>query len=157
FGSSCTSTSTGSTSTCLPWGTHGWAAFILPYIEGDNVYRIINFNNPAYTPHFQEYGADPRTPASGLFNARAAAPWSGTNGFGDLVNRDAAVNMPKVFVCPTATRGKNGFVYSQKDYGINGGTQAGGCCTERNTSKANDGIASLGSKVRMTDVVDGTS
>src|SRR5262249_55546844 len=31
----------------LPWGTHGWAAFILPYVEGDAVARQINFNYPA--------------------------------------------------------------------------------------------------------------
>src|SRR5215471_10505933 len=31
----------------LPYGTFGWAAFILPYVEGDNVYRAINFSVPA--------------------------------------------------------------------------------------------------------------
>jgi prepilin-type N-terminal cleavage/methylation domain-containing protein len=141
----------------LPWGTHGWPAHILPFIEGDNVYKLINFNYPAYTPHFQEYGADPRTPHTGLFNAGMAAPGAGAEGFGDLVNKVAATSMPKVFVCPSSRRGKNGFPNTQKDYGINGGTQNGGCCTERRTDRANDGIASLGSKVRMTDVVDGTS
>jgi prepilin-type processing-associated H-X9-DG protein len=69
----------------------------------------------------------------------------------------AATSMPRVFVCPSARRAKPGNQNSQKDYGINGGTQNGGCCTERNTSRANDGIASLGSKVRIADVTDGTS
>jgi len=141
----------------LPWGTHGWAAYILPYIEGDNVYRTINFNFPAYTPTFQEYGGDPRTPASGLYNSGVAATGAGTNGFGDLVNKTAATNMPKVFVCPSSRRGKNANDSAQKDYGINGGTQAGGCCTERRNDRANDGIAFLGSKVKLTDVTDGTS
>ena len=141
----------------LPWGTHGWAAYILPYVEGDNVQKIINFNYPAYTAHFQEYGADPRTPHSGLYDSGVAVAGAGANGFGDLVNRTAANNMPKVFVCPSARRGKGGLENAQKDYGINGGTQNGGCCSERRTDRANNGMASLGSKVRMTDVSDGTS
>src|SRR5215470_18012171 len=64
----------------LPWGTHGWAAYILPYIEAGNVQNIINFNYPAYTAYFQEYGHDPRTPASGLYNQGVAAPNAGTDG-----------------------------------------------------------------------------
>jgi prepilin-type N-terminal cleavage/methylation domain-containing protein len=141
----------------LPWGTHGWPAFILPYIEGDNLQRIINFNYPAYTPHFQEYGQDPRSPAEGLFNMGAPAPGAGAEGFGDLVNKQAATSMPKLFVCPSAARGKNGYPTLQKDYGINGGTQNGGCCTERRTDRANNGIASLGSQVTIAEVQDGTS
>src|SRR5262245_2854583 len=132
----------------LPWGTHGWAAFLLPYVEGDNVYKVINFNYPAYTPHFQEYGADPRPPLAGLYNSGAVAPNAGANGYGDLVNQLAATSMPRLFVCPSARRGKNGLINTQKDYGVNGGTQNGGCCTERRTDRANDGMASLGSKVR---------
>jgi prepilin-type N-terminal cleavage/methylation domain-containing protein len=90
----------------LPWGTFSWAAYILPYVEGDNVYKIINFNYPAYTPYFEEYGRNPRTPLKGLYNAGVVAPNAGTNGFGDLVNAQAAVTMPKVFVCPAARRGR---------------------------------------------------
>src|SRR5262245_28045920 len=107
----------------LPWGTHGWAAFILPYIKADNVYRLINFHYPPYPPHFQEYGADPRTPLSGLSSSGAAAPNAGPGGYGDLVNQQAATSMPRLFICPSARRGKNGLVNTQKDYGINGGTQ----------------------------------
>src|SRR5262249_12005376 len=140
----------------LPWGTHGWPAFILPYVEGQNVANLVNLNFPAYTPNFQEYGADPRTPASGLYNNGTAAAGAGTNGFGDLANKAAAINMPKVFICPSALRGKNGFEYAQKDYGINGGTQNGGCCTERRKDRANDGRAPLGSKDRLSEVNDGT-
>lgn len=141
----------------LPWGTHGWPAYILPFIEGDNLYKIVDFRYPAYTPDFQEYGRDPRTPEAGLYNQGVPAPGAGTNGFGDLVNKPAATNMPKVFVCPSAKRGRPGNEKWQKDYGINGGTQNGGCCTERNITRANNGIASLGSRVRIADVSDGTS
>ena len=51
--------------------------------------------------------------------------------------------MPAVFVCPAAKRATSGNETSQKDYGINGGTQAGGCCNERNTT-TRDGMAWLG-------------
>src|SRR5262249_16201460 len=91
--------------TGLPRGTFSCAAYILPYAEGQNVYTQINFNSPAYTPFFEEYGATPRA-NSALTNAGVAAPGVGTNGFGDLVNATAAVSMPKVFVCPAARRGR---------------------------------------------------
>src|SRR5262245_6637424 len=76
----------------LPWGTHGWPAFLLPYVEADNVYRLINFNYPAYTPDFEEYQADPRTPASvtnrGVPAGTPGSPPTGL-GYGDLVNQQA--------------------------------------------------------------------
>jgi prepilin-type N-terminal cleavage/methylation domain-containing protein/prepilin-type processing-associated H-X9-DG protein len=146
----------------LPWGTFGWPAYLLPYVEGDNVYRLINFNYPAYTPDFQEYSTststgDPRTPLAGLYNAGVPVAGAGPNGYGDLVNKPAAINMPKVFVCPAARRGRSGNERWQKDYGINGGIQATGCCAERNTMKSNEGMGWLGSKVKIADVTDGTS
>jgi prepilin-type N-terminal cleavage/methylation domain-containing protein/prepilin-type processing-associated H-X9-DG protein len=146
----------------LPWGTFGWAAYILPYVEGDNVYKLINFNYPAYTPDFEEYNADPRA-RSTVTNLGVPVPGNpfgsldqGKQGYGDLVNKAAALSMPKVFVCPAARRANSGNENSQKDYGINGGTQSGGCCNERNTT-SRDGMGWLGSQVRMTDVPDGTS
>src|SRR5207244_6613844 len=41
----------------LPYGTFSWAAYILPYVEGRNVYNAINFTVPAYTPYFEEYNS----------------------------------------------------------------------------------------------------
>jgi prepilin-type N-terminal cleavage/methylation domain-containing protein len=143
----------------LPWGTFSWAAMILPYVEGQTVYNQINFNYPAYTPDFEEYNGDPRAKSS-VTNAGANAGTPGSPpaglGYGDLVNKTAATSMPSVFVCPAARRANGGNETSQKDYGINGGTQSGGCCNERNIT-ARDGMAWLGSAVKMTDVPDGTS
>jgi prepilin-type N-terminal cleavage/methylation domain-containing protein len=156
FGSACTISSTGGTSSCLPWGTFGWAAYLLPYVEGDNVYKAINFNYPAYTPFFEEYGTNPRTPAL-LTNSGMTVGGAGTNGYGDLINQQPAVSMPKVFICPAARRGMDGNEKYMKDYGINGGIQSNGCCAERNVGKSAEGMGWLGSKVRMTDVQDGTS
>ena len=42
---------------CCPWGAFGWSARILPYIEGDNVFRSINFNVPAYSDTIPEFKA----------------------------------------------------------------------------------------------------
>src|SRR5262249_9450787 len=39
----------------LPYGTFGWPAYILPFVEGDNVFKAMNFNVPAFTPFFEEY------------------------------------------------------------------------------------------------------
>jgi hypothetical protein len=139
----------------LPWGTHSWAAVILPYVEGDNVYRQINFNFPAYTPYFEEYGHDPRQPNRLTLNGGPAP--AGSTGSGDLANLVPATSMPKVFTCPAARRARSGNETSQKDYGINGGIQSMGCCAERSTSHSAEGMAWLGSSVRMTDVTDGTS
>jgi len=143
----------------LPWGSHGWAAFILPYVEGEAVFRLINFNYPAYTPDFQEYNGDPRS-SSAIYNfGNPAGPFGSPPeglGYGDLANKQAAMSMPKVFVCPAAQRATPGNESYMKDYGINGGTQTGGCCNERNTV-VRDGMCWLGSKVLMTDVPDGTS
>src|SRR2546423_2411815 len=58
----------------LPWGTHGWAAYILPFVEGDNVYKQINFNFPAYTPDFEEYEADPRSNSKVTNQGAATGP-----------------------------------------------------------------------------------
>jgi prepilin-type N-terminal cleavage/methylation domain-containing protein/prepilin-type processing-associated H-X9-DG protein len=143
----------------LPWGTFSWSAFILPYVEADNVYKLINFNYPAYTPDFEEYNADPRSSSKvtnlGVATGPFGSPPAGL-GYGDLVNKPAAMSMPKVFVCPSARRANGGNESYMKDYGINGGTQSGGCCNERNTT-SRDGMGWLGSKVKLTDVTDGTS
>src|SRR5205823_6390327 len=96
----------------LPWGTFSWAAYILPYLEGDNVYRQINFSYPAYTPDFEEYNADPRASSKvtnqGVVTSPFGSPDQGKLGYGDLVNKTAAMSMPNVFVCPAAQRATPG-------------------------------------------------
>jgi prepilin-type N-terminal cleavage/methylation domain-containing protein/prepilin-type processing-associated H-X9-DG protein len=150
----------------LPWGTFGWAAYILPYVEGNNVYNQINFNYPAYTPFFEEYSSGPNQTngrANGLTQNGTPVAGAGANGFGDLANAVAATSIPKVFICPSSLRGTtNGpsqytNQQSQKDYGINGGIQSGGCCAERSQTKSAEGMAWLGSRVKIIDVKDGSS
>ncbi len=123
----------------LPYGTFSWAAYILPYVEGNNVYKAINFNVPAYTPFFEEYNSATLRPQP----------------YGDPRNALAATSMPPVFVCPAARRARP--ENEQKDYGINGGIQSHGCCAERSMTNSTEGMAWLRSRVRMSDVLDGTS
>jgi type II secretory pathway pseudopilin PulG len=120
----------------VPWGHFGWPAAILPYVEQENLYRKINFDVPAYAESIPEQGWGPpeRGPA------------------GNEANREAANNMPKVFVCPSAHRVKPPSQF--KDYGINHGT--GACCPER-TQEHMDGVAFVNSRVRLADIKDGTS
>jgi prepilin-type N-terminal cleavage/methylation domain-containing protein len=142
----------------LPWGTFSWSAYILPYIEGSTVYNLINFNYPAYTPDFEEYGSQNRT-SSAVYNSGVATGPTGSApnlGYGDIVNKQAALSMPAVFRCP-AVPTTIFLSDNQKDYGINGGTQVGGCCAERNTTRSTDGIAWVGSSVKLVQVTDGTS
>jgi prepilin-type N-terminal cleavage/methylation domain-containing protein len=124
----------------LPYGTFSWAAYILPFVEGDNVYKAITFNVPAYTPYFEEYGSQ---------TGGRAQP------YGNPANALAATSMPKVFVCPAARRARP--MNEQKDYGMNAGIQSGGCCAERSMTKSAEGMGWLESQVRMDNVTDGTS
>jgi prepilin-type N-terminal cleavage/methylation domain-containing protein len=124
----------------LPYGTFSWAAYILPFVEGQNVYNQIHFDRPAFTPWFEEYGSD-----------TGGRPQP----YGDPINALAATSMPPVFVCPAARRARP--ENEQKDYGINGGIQSHGCCAERSITGSIEGMAWLGSGVKMTSVTDGTS
>jgi prepilin-type N-terminal cleavage/methylation domain-containing protein len=126
----------------LPWGHFSWAALILPYVEQDNLFKQINFTVPAYvTALYEDLGG------GGAPVNRGPA--------GNAANSFAATNMPKLFVCPSARRGSIDPVGNQqKDYAINGGTNI--CCPER-TAAGMNGIAWVNSKVRITDITDGTS
>jgi prepilin-type N-terminal cleavage/methylation domain-containing protein len=117
----------------LPWGHHGWPAYILPFMEQDALYELIDLSQPAYAPTIPENSTD-RGPA------------------GNTINRTASESQPSTFVCPSAHRVQP--VNTFKDYGINGGT--GACCPER--TKINmDGVAYVDSKVKLNDILDGTN
>ena len=91
-----------------PWGTFGWAAYLLPFVEGGNTYAIINFGYPAYTPVFEEYGSNPTTSRGNTLTNKGVVMTgqAGKNGygFGDLTNQQASISMPSVFTCPAALR-----------------------------------------------------
>jgi prepilin-type N-terminal cleavage/methylation domain-containing protein len=126
-------TSVGAT---LPFGYFSWSAQILPYVEQNDLYNALDFSKPAYVESLIENGSQ-RGPA------------------GNAVNKPVAMNTPAVFVCPVAHQ--VGLPNTQKDYGINGG-QNNTCCPERHVSASqNNGIAWCNSKLKMKEIIDGTS
>jgi prepilin-type N-terminal cleavage/methylation domain-containing protein/prepilin-type processing-associated H-X9-DG protein len=136
-----------------PWGVYSWAALILPFIEGENIHRIIDFNQPAWADFVEETNppssrVPPGTHNRGPANAAASA---GT--------RQAANAMPKIFVCPSAVRTKPDNQF--KDYAITYGHEIQAeCCPERRLDNPNApwrGMGWLNSEVRMAAVTDGTS
>jgi prepilin-type N-terminal cleavage/methylation domain-containing protein/prepilin-type processing-associated H-X9-DG protein len=158
-------------STCCPWGIFSWAGPILPFVEGDNVYKSLNLTVPAYAQTIPE---DPRlspwTPSSGDRGPGNAKVPNVPTLFGSLANSVnpnilAATNMPKVFVCPSAPRGGiGGDANLQKDYAIiyDGGRTGfnENCCPERTQNPGSGpytGIGWVNSKVTLGSISDGTS
>src|SRR5262249_20863199 len=151
-------------SSCCPWGIFSWSALILPYIEGDNVYRLIDLTVPAYAPHVPEDPMlSPWAPASGDRGPGNPTIPAGLPGAGQPnPNIAAATNMPKLFLCPSARRGTWGDTNTMKDYAVvydSGHLNNENCCPERTTvgNWPYSGMGWLNSKVRIADVTDGTS
>ena len=117
----------------LPYGHFGWPVPLLPFVEQQSLYDVIDLSVPAYAESIPENGTD-RGPG------------------GDPKNKFAANNMPSLFVCPSAHRVKPETQF--KDYGINSGT--GACCPER-TQDGMDGIAFVKSHLDLKKISDGTS
>ena len=143
-------------STCCPWGAHSWAVMILPYMEGDNLYKSLNLDFPAYSQSVPE--------------DHLLSPWVGMND--DRGPGQATVNgnpnpnipgsslMPANFVCPSAKRVKP--PGEQKDYAISYDEffPNENCCPERRpigSRQPYSGMGWINSRIRMADVTDGTS
>ncbi|MEW4567397.1 DUF1559 domain-containing protein [Tautonia sp. JC769] len=132
-------------SNCCPWGSYSWAAAILPYVEGTNVYNAINIALPAFAFTVPEVSG-----WAGPSNERGPA--------GSPANSTAAGAMPNAFVCPSVDRVQPESQF--KDYAINGGT--GLCCPERTRTQAQrqsvgDGMGAMNMYVKMSEIRDGTS
>lgn len=143
-------------SSCCPWGAFSWAARILPHIEGDNLFKSMNFDVPAYALNVPEdtgsFGGGPNVDRG---------PGQPTVAGGPNPNKGAATSMPKTFVCPSAVRGRLGPVNTNKDYAMiydsNRANFAETCCPERTNAPAYNGMGWINSKVANADVLDGTS
>ena len=117
-----------------PWGSYSWAVRILPYTEGDNLYRTFDLTKQAYAESIWENGAQ-RGPA------------------GDAFNKVPSGSAPKVFFCPSSKIVGSPGQY--KDYAINASSGSDPCCAERMGPQ--NGMGWTNSVVKMTDVKDGTS
>jgi len=140
---------------CCPFGSFSWAAEMLNFIEGNNVYNSINFLLPAYAASIPE----------------TAGPWGGASGnrgpAGDPANSTVSIMAPSVFSCPSIpdipqsigiSPGPRG---AWKYYGLNVGTGFIGCCPERlqgdGTPNPSDGMGAVNLSINLRDVTDGTS
>ncbi len=132
---------------CCPWGSFGWPALMLNFIEGNNIYNSINFTLPAYAFNI------PEGPNGG---------WGGANNQrgpdGNLANSTVARVAPNTFTCPSVPSIANAPNGEFKDYGVNTGTGLMGCCPERlGGGTPGDGMAAVNYSANMRDVTDGTS
>jgi prepilin-type processing-associated H-X9-DG protein len=143
-------------STCCPWGAFSWSAMILPYVEAENVHKLINFSVPAYAESIPEDRAlSSWAPASGERGPAVALVSGGPN-----PNILASQSQPSVFVCPAVppVRLLNQF----KDYALAYDADPGGenCCPERRPIGSRGvykGMGWLNSQIRISHVTDGTS
>ena len=113
-------------------GQFGWPAYILPQLEDQATYDLIDFTKRSYT-------------SSGGWES-----WHNGNAAGDSANKAAADSMPSVFSCPTAPK----LTANHKDYSA--ATQpVTQCCPERDL--AGGGVFHKNSEIKFKDVTDGTS
>ena len=128
----------------VPYGSHGWDAIILPFMEQQALYKSIDFTVPAYTANLFEAGNN-----GGVY----AAP-TNRGPAGNVKNKPACEAAPASFMCPSVNQVLQ--LGTQKDYGINYGT--GNCCPERfNDKRVHKGISWLDSQIRLKDIKDGAS
>jgi prepilin-type N-terminal cleavage/methylation domain-containing protein/prepilin-type processing-associated H-X9-DG protein len=145
--------------TCCPWGAFSWAAIILPYVEADNVFKLIDFSKPAYSDHIAEYNVG-ETPQAGWAKANNQRGPASTGAAAGTIQ--ASRGMPSVFVCPSVNpirKGETKF----KDYAVMYDNRPGAerCCPERRPMDSSNvqfqGMGWINSNIRSTDVRDGTS
>jgi prepilin-type N-terminal cleavage/methylation domain-containing protein/prepilin-type processing-associated H-X9-DG protein len=137
----------GGPGTCCPWGHISWSAFLLPYVEAGDLFKSMDFTKQAFSPDVAENEGGQQTTTT---NRGPAVGTAASN-----PNSKAGLNMPTLFMCPSAQIPVLFPNTKYKDYGINGGTNTT-CCPER-TQSGQDGIGFLNSRVRITDIVDGSS
>ncbi len=130
-------------------GMWGWAAFVLPHVEGANVANQFDMNYRPYVAEradiwFDDYG--PET---------AHGP----------MNKVPSESMPAIFTCPSTPKITRSGKY--KDYAMNAGqgqstanyiisgANLSQCCPER--ANVANGIGYKNSTVRISDILDGTS
>lgn len=143
-------------SNCCPWGAFSWSAIILPFIEGGNVYKLIDFKVPAYCDSVPEDSKLSGWVSSSNERGPAVATVAGKPNPNILASR----SMPPVFVCPSAPRVKPESQF--KDYALAYDHNPAGenCCPERRQRGSRGvftGMGWINSSLRMGDVRDGTS
>jgi prepilin-type N-terminal cleavage/methylation domain-containing protein/prepilin-type processing-associated H-X9-DG protein len=148
---------------CCPWGAHSWAALILPQMEGDNQFRSMDLNAPAYSANVPENnsGDSPGGWGPAGRDRGPGQPVWPTGSSTPNPNIIAANGMPKSFSCPS-NPGVQFTAMKNKDYSVmyDNNPNNENCCPERrrdNPSNPWRGMGWLLSEITMTGVSDGTS
>jgi prepilin-type N-terminal cleavage/methylation domain-containing protein len=128
------------------WAMLGWAVFILPFVEAQQVFEQVKFNAGSFTPlkTFDYFGT------GGI----------GGPNYGNSANNVAASLAPSCFVCPSGQKAFATGTY--KDYSVNGGGYANNAYPsnpERNVKSSGNltGIFHKGSDYNFSAITDGTS
>jgi prepilin-type N-terminal cleavage/methylation domain-containing protein/prepilin-type processing-associated H-X9-DG protein len=126
----------------------GWGAYILPYIEQDNVYRQINFSQPigvgANAPMSQQTIKMYQCPSDGYQQSFTVWPTSVVVAHGNYVGCNGWVEC----------FGNAGGNYNPS---LDGGSAEDGDGANSGTGLAGDGLFYRNSKNRFADVTDGLS
>jgi prepilin-type processing-associated H-X9-DG protein len=123
----------------------GQMAYLLPFIEQDNLYQSIDFTNPPSTPGM-----------GGIVNFMPA--YTSPSAANDMACR----TLVKTYICPSDTANALGNWPGQCNYLGNMGTTYMCDVSEQNPSTLDpgaraDGIFYFLSKIRFADITDGTS
>lgn len=121
-----------------------WSAYLIPYVEANNLYERIDFDSAAYITNVVKQ--HPPSQADGEYPSDPALQ----------VNKFASTNAPDLFRCAsTPNRFESG---EHKDYAYNVGGQVPWFpAVNGNGGADGDGIGFVGSKKSIRDVRDGTS
>jgi prepilin-type N-terminal cleavage/methylation domain-containing protein/prepilin-type processing-associated H-X9-DG protein len=124
----------------------GWAAYMLPYIEQDNVYRQINFSAPVGAGVNAQISVQPLK----VFQC-PSDPYQQ-----DFPVYDSTFTAPIATVAHSNYVGNNGWVECFNGAGGNPGS-AGNDGLAGGAGAAGVGVFWRNSRVRLTDITDGTS
>jgi prepilin-type N-terminal cleavage/methylation domain-containing protein len=137
-----------------------WSSYILPYIEQDNVYRMINKGLLGYWVGYAEAG-----PASNpQANTDGSAPWGNFSATVRSQHYLASISIIKTYQCPSSPENPRGNIQGlafstgrfPDDAGIlmysaiSGSNRDGSVCSHLGTFYYN-------SKTKITDIADGSS
>lgn len=122
-------------------GMWGWPVGVLPYMEARNLGEKFDQNSRPYVSERSDIWFSVFGPET-------------THG---AMNVQPCQSMPKAFSCPTTPPSVVGKKNEFKDYCINagGGVQISACCPDRAIDS--DGIGHKNSRVRMSEITDGTA
>ena len=113
-------------------GQFSWSAYILPQLESQSVYDLIDFSKQSYT------------------SSAGWETWHNGTAAGDVANKAAADSMPGTFSCASAPK----LTANHKDYSA-ASMGSWSCCPERLTST--NGVFCKNSQTKFRDITDGTS